>query len=100
MRLYLNCPFAEKDQAKSLGAKWDAAKRLWYAENMEDLTPFQKWFKGATSRHDSAVETPRKNKASFVTIGANAPQVFRSEPYPPWEDEPDAESIRVLRSFA
>ena len=24
-RTYLNCPFDEKDQAKALGARWDAA---------------------------------------------------------------------------
>lgn len=27
---YLSVPFAEKDIAKGLGAKWDAAKKFWY----------------------------------------------------------------------
>ncbi|MGW3118747.1 AAA domain-containing protein [Streptomyces sp. NPDC001107] len=32
-RLYLDVPFAEKDEAKrELGAKWDAPKRLWYVD--------------------------------------------------------------------
>lgn len=43
MRIDLNCPFAEKDAAKSLGARWDVARRTWYIENMEDLTPFMRW---------------------------------------------------------
>ena len=29
-KIYLNCPFAEKDDAKALGAKWDKIKRKWY----------------------------------------------------------------------
>ncbi|MEV6484221.1 AAA domain-containing protein [Streptomyces sp. NPDC051576] len=32
-RLYLDVPFAEKDEAKrTLGARWDAPKRLWYVD--------------------------------------------------------------------
>jgi hypothetical protein len=39
----LNVPFAEKDQAKSLGARWDAVRRKWYVEDGALLTPFQRW---------------------------------------------------------
>lgn len=34
-RAYLNVPYAEKDEAKALGARWDNAKRQWYAPNAE-----------------------------------------------------------------
>jgi hypothetical protein len=30
-RVWLDVPFAEKDQAKALGARWDPAARRWYA---------------------------------------------------------------------
>jgi Domain of unknown function (DUF5710) len=30
-RLWLDVPFAEKDEAKQLGARWDPAQRRWYA---------------------------------------------------------------------
>ena len=43
MRVNLNCPFSEKDEAKALGARWDAARKVWYIENVEDLTPFMRW---------------------------------------------------------
>jgi len=43
MRTYLNCPFDEKDQAKALGARWDAAKKRWYVEDAKDLGPFARW---------------------------------------------------------
>jgi ribonuclease HI len=39
--VYLNVPFAKKDEAKALGARWDADKRKWYvregAAGFEDL---------------------------------------------------------------
>ena len=30
-KIYLNVPFANKDEAKVLGAKWDASKKKWYS---------------------------------------------------------------------
>ena len=35
MRLDLKIPFAEKDQAKKLGARWDAGRKLWYIEGLD-----------------------------------------------------------------
>ena len=29
-RVYLSVPYEEKEEAKSLGAKWDALKKKWY----------------------------------------------------------------------
>ena len=43
MRINLNCPYPEKDEAKRLGARWDNARKVWYLENVEDLTPFMRW---------------------------------------------------------
>lgn len=43
VRVDLKVPFAEKDKAKRLGARWDAAKRVWYVEDKEDLSPFLQW---------------------------------------------------------
>jgi hypothetical protein len=34
-REYLNVPYARKDMAKALGAKWDPGKRKWYAPTPE-----------------------------------------------------------------
>lgn len=30
MRLYLNVPYSEKDEAKALGAKWNAKAKKWF----------------------------------------------------------------------
>ena len=43
MRTNLVVPFEEKDLARSLGAKWDTARKVWYVENMSNLEPFLRW---------------------------------------------------------
>lgn len=43
MALYLEVPFPEKDEAKSLGAWWDAEKKKWFVKNKSDYPKFQKW---------------------------------------------------------
>ena len=42
-RVVLHVPYAEKDYAKALGAKWDAVDRTWCAPAGTDLTPLAKW---------------------------------------------------------
>ena len=39
----LKVPFNEKDQAKSLGARWNAEAKLWYVPQGMDAAPFEKW---------------------------------------------------------
>jgi len=42
-KIYLNVPFAQKDEAKALGARWDAVKKKWYATASKDITLFARW---------------------------------------------------------
>jgi len=42
-RTYLAVPFAEKDQAKAAGAKWDRTRKSWYAPEGVDLESLNKW---------------------------------------------------------
>jgi hypothetical protein len=34
-RIYLNVPYEEKDRVKSLGARWDPAKKKWWVQDMK-----------------------------------------------------------------
>jgi hypothetical protein len=43
MRVDLNVPFPEKDEARKLGALWDGARKVWYVKDLEQLEPFLKW---------------------------------------------------------
>jgi hypothetical protein len=42
-RAYLDVPFSEKDNAKSLGAKWDAKARKWYVPEGGEVSRFSRW---------------------------------------------------------
>ena len=39
----LKVPFNEKDQAKALGARWNAESKHWYVPQGVDAAPFEKW---------------------------------------------------------
>ena len=65
-RTYLNCPFAEKDEAKSLGARWDATKKRWYVD-VADLGPFSRWLSEAGGTAPAAA--PRRDSAPGVRTG-------------------------------
>ena len=56
MRINLVTPFAEKDAAKALGARWDAAKKLWYIVDVADLTPFLRWIPDVDAATANALE--------------------------------------------
>lgn len=47
MRLYLNVPYSEKDEAKALGARWNAKVKKWYIETeRQQYIKFAKWILG------------------------------------------------------
>ena len=41
--IFLTVPFAEKDQAKALGARWNAAQKKWYVPDGANSALFEKW---------------------------------------------------------
>lgn len=70
MRFDLKVPFAEKDAAKKLGARWDAANKLWYVMDKADLTPFAKW--SPTPRDPAAPSAPPTARSTTRAAGAHA----------------------------
>jgi hypothetical protein len=44
-RFYLACPYAEKDDCKALGGRWDADLKKWYVPNDTDRELFRRWWK-------------------------------------------------------
>ena len=43
MKVMLNVPFADKDEAKRLGCRFSSAAKRWYIEDPEDMQPFMRW---------------------------------------------------------
>jgi superfamily I DNA and/or RNA helicase len=42
-KIYLNCPYSEKDECKKLGGKWDRFAKKWYFYDTRDAALFEKW---------------------------------------------------------
>lgn len=40
---FLKVPYAEKDEAKALGARWNSARKAWYVPDGKDEAPFARW---------------------------------------------------------
>ncbi|MCQ8105661.1 DUF5710 domain-containing protein [Methylomonas sp. SURF-2] len=90
---YLNVPYAEKDQAKALGARWDAANKKWYAPLGKDIEPFARWLNGApiSTAQPAAKPAPRPSEASagqasgVFTYPTIADFVAYDGEQPPWD---------------
>ena len=63
----LKVPYAEKDQAEALGARWEPSRRCWYVPDGVDLLPFRRWF----PEQDPSV--PGLNLRSLETYVVTAP---------------------------
>ncbi len=90
-RIYLNVPFAEKDEAKRLGARWDAERKLWYTPDGVDNSPFARWFLvagGGTA--DMRVNVPRAPGAHCPSCKAALFGPVRFCPYCA-QKQPDAD---------
>ncbi len=95
VQLPLQVPFSAKDQAKSLGARWDPAARSWYVPHGVDIQPFKPWWPAglqdapsptAATRASLAPKTaPRTSGAAAVYTGPGTVAVDASDKLP-WED--------------
>ncbi len=57
--IFLDCPFSEKDECKSLGGRWDSDKKKWYVPDGVDASNFQKWI---TSNEKNIISEHNKIK--------------------------------------
>lgn len=82
MTIFLTVPFAEKDQAKSLGARWNAEKKKWYVPAGADPTPFKKWAGGDTVVSDRVSTMPSMEEVGLTITGTQ--YVERAHDCVPW----------------
>lgn len=64
-RVYLAVPYAEKDEAKAFGARWDKAAKAWFAPAGTDLGALERWMPGRVPVH-LAGATDRDPRAEFA----------------------------------
>lgn len=43
MKHYIECPYSEKEDAKTLGARWDKEAKKWYYTDEQDPSLFSRW---------------------------------------------------------
>ena len=92
-KIYLNVPFAQKDEAKALGARWDAVKKKWHVPVDKDITLFAKWqavsgavkspgSKASSSKNSSP---PMKTTTGVKTHATVKDFVAYNGDVPPWD---------------
>ena len=73
--LFLTVPYAEKDEAKALGARWNPTKRRWYVPDGVAPAAFAKWAgPGDDTSNDGAAPAKSGRVDSYqgkTIVGAN-----------------------------
>jgi hypothetical protein len=52
---FLNVPYAEKDEARALGARWNPSRKRWYVPPGVALDAFEKWLPKEGADADAGV---------------------------------------------
>lgn len=75
---YLAVPYAEKNEAKQLGARWDPAERAWYVPSGVDTAAFARWLGDVAGSPAPPVEAARERvPVAEATPGAQvAPEAM------------------------
>jgi Domain of unknown function (DUF5710)/UvrD-like helicase C-terminal domain/AAA domain len=73
-RIDLRVPFEQKDQAKSAGARWDNAKKVWFIPPGVETSHFRQWM-GNTPAASAAPMQARQQSAVLTTqrVDLNVP---------------------------
>ena len=87
-KVYLNVPFSQKDAAKALGAKWDAAQKKWYVLDDKELNLFSQWqtLSAPKTINKNIVATPvtKVSNAGTKTVAQHNDFVAYNGELPPW----------------
>ena len=84
--IWLEVPFAEKNRAKALGARWSAKGKAWYVPHALDPEPFERWRPGPE-------KTPRAARSRADGPAERAPAATRRPAI--WLEVPFAEKNRA-----
>lgn len=72
--MFLKVPFAEKDEAKALGARWNGERKSWYVPDGKATEAFARWLPPGGADFVPAVAAPSlKNRPITVDSYAGKP---------------------------
>lgn len=84
-KTYINVPYAEKDDAKALGAKWDANQKKWYVPEDKEVALFGKWQAGTlVSSATTKTTKPQKSTTAVITQPLDKQFIAYQGDEPPW----------------
>src|SRR5205085_12557131 len=80
-------PYAEKDQARELGARWNPARKRWYVPDGVAVEPFARWLEkdGASASGTSAPGSKDARAAKPVTGSRYVEMDHACNPFEPCE---------------
>ncbi len=92
-KTYLNVPFAQKDEAKALGARWDAVEKKWFVPADKDIMLFARWpaetgavaSPRSTSTPAKIGSSPKKTNVGVKTYAADKDFIAYNGDTPPWD---------------
>lgn len=64
--VYLDVPYAEKDEAKALGAAWDPVKKKWYVPDWISPKKLARWLPKSAMAPKRHVIKPRLHKGGLT----------------------------------
>jgi putative DNA primase/helicase len=75
-RVYIDVPYAEREAARDLGARWDRALRSWYVPEGQDPQRFSRWPSRsinvtATAEARTYLAVPYKERRAAQAVGAH-----------------------------
>jgi len=73
---YLQTAYKDRERVKSLGARWDPARRQWYVPDGRDLAPFATWLPAEHQTALSTLESTASTELTLPTKGVSLSQLL------------------------
>ncbi|MBL6986042.1 MAG: hypothetical protein ISR72_03175 [Methylobacter sp.] len=92
-KTYLTVPFSQKDEAKALGARWDAVAKKWFVPADKDVSLFARWqaesgvvqLPNSKTSPSKTSKSAKNNSASVKTHATANDFVAYNGDAPPWD---------------
>lgn len=95
----LKVPFNEKDQAKSLGARWNAEAKLWYVPQGVDAAPFEKWLSSGSNLAPNTASAQAAARPTEKNISKPMSQASADTNKPTVDDDLDAINAQLRDAY-
>ena len=100
-KTFIAVPFAEKDEARALGARWDRKEQSWYVQAGTDPAPFARWAQQSARDTTEGREAVRERHYLAVPYGehvaARAAGALWDKAAKSWYAGPKADTAKLER---